>query len=356
MDKKKKKGFKFRLVSEHNSKAELISDANETESRADANQNRLPQPILPTAGTHTEASLEDSANRSLAPDQSSPVKPKSSSTKLTAGFANIILFALAAVSAFLTPILWLGDSLTFNSGMVLSIGLGTIALLAVTLLLQRKSHFENTNYSLPLNIQRLLRFVFLGIATFVILAASLPILGFSYFCLEKQNLLSDSSFDKGSAELKHKKWTALCDRSIAISAYNPMMIALSAYLTESQLNDPAAALEYFDKPSLVNKPGELGNSTYRAKLLYQIPGRRAEAEAIFSKMEARTNDWELQASLCHAFTGLKLYDRALAAANNFVRLRPDYSGAYLQRSDIYKALGEDSKAKEDLDSFKKLTK
>ncbi len=356
MDKKQKKGFKFRLASEPNSKAELVSDATEAEPIAEENKDELLQQSAVMGAPNTKASLANSSNISLAPDEIPKVKPKSSSTKVTVGFANIILFTLAAVSAFLAPILWLRDALTFNSGVVLSISLGTIALLAVALILRGKSHFENPNYALPLHIQKLIRFVFLGISTFFILAAGLPILGFSYFCIEKQNLLNDSSFAKESTELKHKKWTTICDRSIAISAYNPMMIALSAYLTESQLNDPATALEYFDKPSLVSKPGELGDSIYRAKLLYQIPGRRAEAEAIFSKMEAKTNDWELQASLCNAFTGLKLYDRALTAANNFVRLRPDYSGAYLQRSDLYKALGEDSKAKEDIDSFKKLTK
>ncbi len=313
------------------------------------------QPIAPMAGPHTKASLEDVANRSLAPDENPPIKPKRSSTKITAGFANIILFALAAVSAFLTPTLWFRDGLTFNSAVLLSICLGAIALLAAALLLRGKSHFENPNYSLPLNIQKLIRSVFLGISTFVILAAGLPILGFTYLYIGQQNLLRGNSFAKESKESKHKKLTALCDRAIMLSAYNPMMIALSSYVVESLLQDPVTALEYFDRPSLISKSGELGNSIYRAKLLYQIRGRRAEAEPIFSKMEARTNDWQIQSSLCRTFTGLKLYDRALAAANNFVRLRPDYSGAYLQRSDIYKALGEDSKAKEDLDSFKKLT-
>lgn len=356
MDKKQKKAFKFRLVSEPNSKAELVSDATETKPIAEENKNELLQQSAGMGAPNTKASPTNSSNSSLAPDEIPTVKPKTSSAKMTAGFANIILFALAAVSAFLAPTFWLRDAMTFNSGVVLSICLGTIVLIAVALVLRGKSHFENPNYSLPLGIQKLFRFGFLGISAFVILAAGLPILGFTYFCIEKQNLLNDRGFAKESTELKHKKWTALCDRSIAISAYNPMMIALSAYLTESQLNDPATALEYFDRPSLISKSGELGDSIYRAKLLYQIPGRRAEAEAIFSKMEAKTNDWELQSSLCHAFTGLKLYHRALAAANNFVRLRPEYSGAYLQRSDLYKALGEDSKAKEDLVSFKKLTR
>ncbi len=356
MDKKQKNGFKFRLDSEQNSKAQLVSDATETEPIDGENKNELLQQSAAMGAPNTKASLANSANSSLAPDEIPKVKAKSSSTKTTVGFANIILFTLAAVSAFLAPTLWFRDGPTLNSAVLLSICLGTIALLAVALLLRGKSHFENPNYSLPLNIQRLIRFVFLGISTFVIVAAGLPTLGIAYFYIGQQNLLRGNSFAQASKEAKHKKLTALCDRAILLSAYNPMMIALSSYVVDSLLQDPVTALEYFDRPSLISKSGELGGNIYRAKLLYQIPDRRAEAEAIFSKMEARTNDWELQASLCHTFTGLKLYDRALAAANNFVRLRPDYSGAYLQRSDLYKALGEDSKAKEDLDKFKKITK
>lgn len=355
MDKKQKKGFKFHLTSDENSKVELVSDAVETDLAA-TNQDQQLQSVVPPNLDDTNTSVENSLSGSMVPSNIAQVKPKNSGHKKLRGFTNIIIFLLAAVSAFLAPTFWLQDAATFNLAVTVSIALGLIALLAIFLLLQGKSHFEKASYSLPQPVQKLIRTVFLGISTFLILAAGLPLLGFADFVIEKQNLLQDGSFIKESAEEKHRKLTAICDRAITISAYNPMMIGLSSFVIDDLLKDPVTTLEYLDRPSLISKPGTLGGSVDRARLLYQIPGRRAEAEAIFSKMEARTNDWGSQYYLCQTFTTLKLYDRALVAANNFVRLRPDYSDAYLMRSKIYKALGEDSKAEEDMNNYRKHSK
>lgn len=355
MDKKQKKGFKFRLTSDENSKVEVVSDAVDTDLAA-PNQNQQLQPVVPPNLADTNTSVENSLSDSMVPSNIAQAKPKNSGHKKLRGFANIIIFILAAVSAFLAPTFWFQDAATFYLGVTVSITLGLIALLAILLLLQGKSHFEKASYSLPQPVQKLIRTVFLGISTFLILAVALPLLGFADFVIEKQNLLQSGSFAKESAEEKHRKLTAICDRAITISAYNPMLITLSSFFIDELLKDPVTALEYLDRPSLISKPGQLGDKVHRAELLYQIPGHRAEAEATFSKIEAKSNDWSLQYSLTLAFTNLKLYDRALVAANNFVRLRPDYSGAYLMRSQIYKALGEDSKADEDMNNYRKLSK
>jgi len=273
---------------------------------------------------------------------------------LRLGSFNLALLLMTIPAAINFAGYWWCESAWFTTiwfvlGCLIVLG----SLIVLGLLVRGISHFE-TNVSLSLPVNRFLRASFLTICTFLIGASSLPTLTIVTLPRQLGALSKMHHENKLSGDDYRKAFIEACNTGIAISAYNPMVIRMVSQKIDEGLNDKVLALSYLERPSLITGPGELADAFTKAELLFGIPERRSEAQAIFNKLEAKKDDWEIQLSLISSFQNTKQYDRALVAATNLIRLRPDYHYAYQMRSEVYKAMGDTANAEKDTQTYKKL--